>query len=89
MKSMNLLSPKGKGKGTYYVPGDELSTSPQELSTPAQDLSTPAIEISAPPKISDALKKSISELKQREHDNEKVEKVKKYPYFFQKVLDFY
>lgn len=32
MKSMNLISPKGKG--TYYVPGDKLSTPPPDLSEP-------------------------------------------------------
>ena len=68
MKLMRLLSPKGKGKGTYYVPGGKLSTPPQDLSTPPQDLSTP-------PQISELLKKRIGELKQREHDNERVEAI--------------
>jgi ATP-dependent DNA helicase RecG len=75
MKSMNLLIPKGKGKGTYYVPGDKLSTTPQKLSTPATEISAPPQGLSAPPQISDVLKERISALKQREHDNEKVESV--------------
>ena len=82
MKSVNLLNPKGKGKGTYYVPGDALSAPPQDLSAPPQDLSAPPQDLSAPPQglsappqISEALKNRISELKQREHDHEKVESI--------------
>jgi len=44
LKTYNLLDSKGKGKATYYVAGNELSTPPQDLSTPPQDLSTPPYE---------------------------------------------
>lgn len=37
MKSMNLISPKGKGKGTYYVPGDKLSTPPPDSQNHCRD----------------------------------------------------
>ena len=82
LKSFDLLSPKGKGKGTYYISGSKLSTPPQDLSTPPQDLSTPPPDLSEPPpdlseppQISELLKKRIGELKQREHDNERVEAI--------------
>ena len=65
LKSYNLLDSKGKGKATYYVPGNELSTPLQDLSTPPQDLSTP------PQKILDRIKA----LNRREHDKGKVESI--------------
>lgn len=61
LKFFDLLTAKGKGKGTYYVAGSKLSAPPQDLSTP--------------PQISELLKKRIGELKQREHDNERVEAI--------------
>ena len=75
LKNFDLLTAKGKGKGTYYIPGSKLSTPPQDLSTPPQDLSTPPQDLSTPPQISELLKKRIGELKQREHDNERVEAI--------------
>ncbi|GAB3660294.1 hypothetical protein GCM10028791_34170 [Echinicola sediminis] len=86
LKNHDLLEPKGKGKGTYYIAGKKLSTPtqdlsapPQELSTPAQDLSTPpqdlstlAQDLSTPPIISKELENRIKELNQREHDHKKV-----------------
>lgn len=41
LNKKDLLSPKGKGRATYYVPGKNLSTPPPDLSTPLQDLSAP------------------------------------------------
>lgn len=89
LSKKKVLHPKGKGKATYYVPGEnfvsphsnlsapprELSAPPQELSTPPRELSTPPQELSTPLNISDALKVKISELKQREHNHEKVETI--------------
>ena len=63
LRKKNILIQKGKGKATYYVPGDmfhlpaellvveadNLSTPPQQLSTPPQQLSTPPHELSTPP----------------------------------------
>lgn len=34
LSKKDLLSPKGKGRATYYVPGKNLSTPPQDLSAP-------------------------------------------------------
>lgn len=83
LSKKELLSPKGKGRATYYVPGDKLSTPPQNLSTPVHqtivnqltDESELLNDLSTPPEISDALKKRISELKKREHNHEKVEDI--------------
>lgn len=82
LSKKELLTPKGKGKATYYIPGinlkappHNLSALPPGLSAPVQDLRTPPPDLSAPPKISDALKTRIKQLKQREHDNEKVESI--------------
>ncbi|UCS92498.1 putative DNA binding domain-containing protein [Echinicola marina] len=86
LKNHDLLEPKGKGKGTYYIAGKKLSTPaqdlsapPQELSTLAQHLSTPpqdlsnlAQDLSTPPTISKELENRINELNQREHDHKKV-----------------
>jgi ATP-dependent DNA helicase RecG len=41
LKGYELLLSKGKGKSTYYVRGDKLTTPPQDLTTPPQDLTTP------------------------------------------------
>lgn len=49
LKSYYLLTPKGKGKGTYYVAGKVLQTSVEQLSTQVQDLSTPPQDLSTPP----------------------------------------
>lgn len=43
-----LLTPKGKGRATYYIPGKLLTAPPQDLSAPPQDHSTPALDLSAP-----------------------------------------
>ena len=48
LSKKELLIPKGKGRATYYVPGNNLSTPPQELSAPVQGLSTPPQEHSEP-----------------------------------------
>lgn len=54
LKSHGLLAPKGRGRATYYVPGEqliqEISTQPQSLSTQPQGLNTRLGEISTPPK---------------------------------------
>jgi len=49
LKNYDLLKPKGKGKATYYIPGDTLSTPPPGINTPLSELSAPPPEISAPP----------------------------------------
>ncbi len=56
LKSYDLLLPKGKGKGTYYLAGkgleraiENLSTPPKDLSALPVDLSTPPLDLSAPP----------------------------------------
>lgn len=41
LKGYELLNSMGKGKATYYVPGNKLTTPPLDLSTPATGLSTP------------------------------------------------
>lgn len=48
LNKKDLLSPKGKGRATYYVPGKNLSTPPPDLSTPPKDLSAPPQDLSAP-----------------------------------------
>ena len=60
LKSSGLLIPKGKGKGTYYVPGPKLSTGASEVNTPANEISTPPQEISAPPQEISAPPQDIS-----------------------------
>jgi len=42
LKGYELLLSKGKGKSTYYVPGNKLITPPQDLTTPVTGLSTQA-----------------------------------------------
>lgn len=86
LKDLNLLRTRGKGRATYYVPGEnlappatdlstpatEISTPPQELSTPATEISTPPQELSTPPQN---LLARIEGLKTREHNKEKVENI--------------
>ncbi len=43
LSKKGLLIPKGKGRATYYIRGEKLSTPPQELSTPPQDRISPDI----------------------------------------------
>ena len=79
LKTHTLLSPKGKGKATYYVAGIGLSTLPQELSAPVPEISAPPQELSAPVNEISTLTKEILErieqLNQREHDIEKVKSI--------------
>jgi len=83
LKSYNLLNSKGKGRATYYIAGNELSTPPQDFSTPPQDFSTPPHEISTPPheistpplEISEEIKAEIKGLRKKEHDIEKVKNI--------------
>ena len=79
LKSYNLLKSKGKGKATYYIGGDGLSTPPQDLSTPPQDLSTPPQDLSTPPQDLSTppqeILEKISQLNQREHDRDKVKSI--------------
>jgi ATP-dependent DNA helicase RecG len=49
LKGYELLNSKGKGKATYYVPGNKLTTPPLDLSTPPTGLSTPPPGLSTPP----------------------------------------
>ena len=84
MKNQDLLANKGKGKATYYVPGIKLteaagaaaqpaiSTPPDAISTPPDPISTPPDAISTPPQ--DILER-IAELKQREHDADKIKDI--------------
>lgn len=79
LKTYNLLNSKGKGKATYYVAGDGLSTPPQDLSAPATEISAPPQDLSAPPTEISTLPREILErieqLNQREHDTEKVKSI--------------
>ncbi|EON78133.1 hypothetical protein ADIS_1330 [Lunatimonas lonarensis] len=85
LKSHDLLIAKGKGKATYYVPGDfilDLSaaqekspSSTSNLSTPARDLSTPGQDLSTPPSIDHELQNQLDLLNQREHDAAKVKDI--------------
>lgn len=79
LKSHNLLKSKGKGKATYYVAGNALSTSlpvlstpPQDLSTPPLDLNTPPLDLSTPPL---EILEQIKTLKKREHNKAKIEAI--------------
>ena len=49
LKSFNLLTPKGKGKATYYIAGAALSTEPTGLSTEPASLSTEPASLSTEP----------------------------------------
>ncbi|MCF8367376.1 MAG: hypothetical protein K9H16_16425 [Bacteroidales bacterium] len=58
LKESELLFSKGKGKSTYYVPGNKLTTPPSDLNTPPQSsLSTPPQSIfsTQPPAVSTQL----------------------------------
>ena len=70
LKTCNLLHSKGKGRATYYIAGDTLSTPPRELSTPPRELSTPPRE-----RISEGLKRKIASLGKRVNDKELVKEV--------------
>lgn len=76
LKGYELLISKGKGKATYYVAGNGLSTPAQNLSAPATEISAPAQDLSASATDISTLPKEILErieqLNQREHDTEKV-----------------
>lgn len=48
LKSYNLLLSKGKGKATYYVVGNGISTPATEISASATEISAPAAKISVP-----------------------------------------
>jgi ATP-dependent DNA helicase RecG len=53
LKGFEILISKGKGKSTYYVPGNKLTTPPLYLSTPATGLSTQPPAVSTqPPAVS-------------------------------------
>ena len=49
LNHLTLLNSKGKGKATYYVPGNKLTTPAPDLNTPASGLSTPPPGLSTPP----------------------------------------
>jgi len=65
LRKKHILNQKGRGKATYYVPGDifhipmellpaeneGVNTSVDDLSTPPQDLSTPPPVFSTPPPV--------------------------------------
>lgn len=82
LRGYNLLKSKGKGKSTYYVPGDGLttqpsgavSTQPGAISTQPGAVSTQPGAISTQPhlEIPPEIIAEISGLKQREHDEQKV-----------------
>lgn len=79
LKTYNLLKSKGKGKATYYVGGDGLSTLAPNLSTPLPDLSTPPLDLSTPPSglstPPQEILERIKDLNKREHDKGKVESI--------------
>jgi ATP-dependent DNA helicase RecG len=75
MKHHGLMDAKGKGKGTYYVPGPLLSTPPPDLSTPPLSLSTPPPGPSVPLTITEELRLRLNDLKKREHDSDKVRRI--------------
>lgn len=70
LSKKELLSPKGKGRATYYVAGENLSTPPPDLSAPPQDLSTPPQDLSAPlrSRVSEDILERIADLGTRVHD---------------------
>lgn len=69
LSKKGLLAPKGKGRATYYVPGENFSAPPQDLSTPPQDLSAPPHDLSEPLK---PILERISQLNKRERNSEKI-----------------
>lgn len=50
LSKKELLTPKGKGRATYYVPGKNLSAPHQDLSTQPRDFSTQPKGLSTQPK---------------------------------------
>lgn len=79
LKSYNLLNSKGKGKATYYVAGNGLSSTVQDLITPVTEISTPPQALSAPvheiSTLPNEIRERIEQLNQREHDSEKVKSI--------------
>jgi ATP-dependent DNA helicase RecG len=87
LKGYELLNSKGKGKATYYVPGNKLTTPPPDLNTPASSLSTPSFDnlntpppgLNTPPPGLNTpppgIFERISSLHKREHDRAKVEAI--------------
>ncbi len=49
LKNVEILKARGRGKATYYIAGDSLSTEPSNLSAPPFGLSTPPFGLSTPP----------------------------------------
>lgn len=82
LKKVGLFNSKGKGKGTYYVPGNKLSTPVEDLSAGVKDLSagvksvsTPVEDLSTPVLIDPSIQEQIDNLKVREHDASKMKKI--------------
>lgn len=82
LKKIGLFNSKGKGKGTYYVPSDTLSTPVEDLSTGVKNLSagvkevsTPVEDLSTPALIDTSIKEQIDNLKLREHDASKMKNI--------------
>ena len=62
LRKKDILTQKGKGKATYYVPGRvfvntlvEISAPPHEISTPPLSVSTPPEGVSTPPEEGDVI----------------------------------
>lgn len=79
MKSLGLLESKGKGRATYYIPGEDLlrlMTPPQGLITPPQGLMTPLPEVIEPPQdIPEHLAEKIKNLGQRTSNRQDLEAI--------------
>ena len=91
LKNFEILKARGRGKATYYIAGDTLSTEPSGLNTPPLGLSTPPLGLSTPPlglitpppdlstpppfTLPEELLLEIASLKQREHDLERIKNI--------------
>ena len=75
LKKSGLFKSRGKGKSTYYVPSDKLSTGVSDLSTGVKAVSTPPDDVSTPVLIDKSILEQIANLKAREHDASKVKSI--------------
>lgn len=74
LRSFELLSPKGKGKGTYYIAGTTLKVNLQEPNTPPSIPNTPAHPLNTPPStyVPPILLQKINNLGSRVNDADKI-----------------
>jgi ATP-dependent DNA helicase RecG len=77
LRDKELISQKGKGKATYYIAGNNLSTEPLELNTEPLGLNTEPLALNTEPQVliqelPYVLREKIEQLGQREVDIEKI-----------------